>query len=36
LIDQIEQNLSLPRQPYATLLERISDAGSCHGRDGLE
>ena len=32
LVDQIEQNLALPRQPDAALLERIPDAGSCHGR----
>ena len=30
LIDQIEQNLALPREPDAALLERIFDAGDCH------
>jgi hypothetical protein len=30
LIDQIEQNLALPRQPDAALLERILDTGDCH------
>jgi hypothetical protein len=30
LIDEIEQDLALPRQPDAALLKRILDAGDCH------
>ena len=32
LIDQIEQDLALAREPHAFFFERIFDAGNCHER----
>ena len=36
LIDQIEQNLALAREPHASLFERIFDTGNRHSGWGLE